>query len=271
MRIGPILCLLLAIAAASAGVAPAAPPANLVLAELLADVATIQPSKPFMLNVKLKIRPGWHVYWKYAGDSGMPTKIKWKLPAGFEAGDVGFPIPKRIELPGDLVNYGYEDEVVLLTRVTPPSDVKVGSTIDVLADVSWLVCDDSCIPGKTSLKLSILADSSAPPANERVFQTWESQLPTKGQASGLDLKPTAGGAFLAQFNPPPSAKDLTWFPAPPAGAGVEDASSKGNTFTFKLAPSAKKDDRIGFLVAYTDETGHRRGVEFTVELPSAVK
>lgn len=271
MRIGLILCLLLGMWLAPAGVAAAAPPANLVQAELLADVATIQPGKPFTFGVKLKIHPGWHVYWKYAGDSGMPTKIKWKFPTGFEAGEVEFPIPKRIELPGGVVNYGYEDEVVLMTRVMPPSDLKVGSTADLLADVSWLVCEDSCIPGKASLKLSILVDSSAPSANEKVFQTWKSQLPAKGQASDLNLKLADDGAFVAQVNPPAFAKELTWFPAPPAGAGVEDASPKESTFTFKLAPPAKKDDRMGFLVAYTDETGHRRGVEFVVELPSASK
>src|SRR5438874_13838035 len=90
--------------------AVAAPPKDLVQATLLADVDSVKPGKPFTLGVLLKIKPGWHVYWTNPGDSGAPTRVKWNLPEGWKAAELQYPIPRRIELPGGVVNYGYEDQ-----------------------------------------------------------------------------------------------------------------------------------------------------------------
>src|SRR5271156_3093275 len=43
-----------------------------------------------------KLEPGWHVYWKNAGDSGEPPRVRWTLPDGVSAGDFQFPAPKRL-------------------------------------------------------------------------------------------------------------------------------------------------------------------------------
>ena len=48
---------------------------ELVKATLIADVSSIQPGQKFRLGVLYRIEPGWHIYWKYPGDSGIPTKI----------------------------------------------------------------------------------------------------------------------------------------------------------------------------------------------------
>src|SRR5438067_6037154 len=85
----------------------AAPPKELVTATLLADVDSVKAGKPFTLGVLLKIKPGWHVYWKNPGDSGLPTRVTWKLPEGFTADELRFPIPTRFDQPGDIIGYGY--------------------------------------------------------------------------------------------------------------------------------------------------------------------
>src|SRR4051794_3025095 len=120
------LCLLLvgwfaclATSAAHAVPRPGASSANgeLVRAKLLADVSAIQPGQPFTVGVLLTIEPGWHVYWKNPGDSGLSTSAKWTLPEGFKAGDLQFPVPTRFDLEGGLVNYGYHDEVMLTATI----------------------------------------------------------------------------------------------------------------------------------------------------------
>ena len=58
-----------------------------------------------------KLEPGWHVYWKNAGDSGEPPHIQWTLPQGITAGPMQFPAPKRLPL-GPLMDFGYENEVL---------------------------------------------------------------------------------------------------------------------------------------------------------------
>src|SRR5437867_4446565 len=54
---------------------------ELVKATLLADTSAIIPGKPFTAGMLLRMAPGWHTYWKFSGDAGLPTETKWKLPA----------------------------------------------------------------------------------------------------------------------------------------------------------------------------------------------
>ena len=44
--------------------------------------------------------PGWHTYWKFPGDAGIPTELKWKLPPGWKVGEIQWPIPLKLSEPG---------------------------------------------------------------------------------------------------------------------------------------------------------------------------
>ena len=52
-----------------------------------------------------KLEPGWHIYWKNAGDSGEPPSIQWALPKGITATSMQFPAPERLPL-GPLMDFG---------------------------------------------------------------------------------------------------------------------------------------------------------------------
>src|SRR5215467_14041601 len=65
--------------------ARASPPADeRVRAELIAEPQAIAAGQPFWVGVRLRIKEGWHVYWRNRGDSGTPT-ITWHLPPAFAA------------------------------------------------------------------------------------------------------------------------------------------------------------------------------------------
>src|SRR5262245_29905000 len=66
--------------AAPQGVAQTYQGKELVRPELLADTNAIVPGKPFTVGLLLRMAPGWHTYWKFSGDAGLPTELKWKLP-----------------------------------------------------------------------------------------------------------------------------------------------------------------------------------------------
>ncbi|HZZ93440.1 MAG TPA: protein-disulfide reductase DsbD domain-containing protein [Usitatibacter sp.] len=159
-------CAALAALACAAGAAPLVKTQH-VEAELVADSASAQPGKPLTMGLKLRMEPGWHTYWKNPGDSGLPTRIQWQLPPGWKAGAIEWPYPQKLPV-GPLMNYGYEDEVVLLVPVTPPADAPLGRA-DVKAHVEWLVCKDICIPEKGELDFT-LPVSKAPPAPEPRWQ-----------------------------------------------------------------------------------------------------
>ena len=138
-----------------------------VEAQLVTEKAAARPGSGFVVGLRLRMEPQWHTYWKNPGDSGLPTKIKWTLPAGWKAGEIQWPYPQKLPV-GPLMNYGYEDEVILLTEISVPPDAAAGKA-DIKADVEWLVCKDICIPEKGALDLSIPV-ANASPADDPRFQ-----------------------------------------------------------------------------------------------------
>ena len=96
---------------------------ELVKASLQADTSAIVPGKPFNVGLLLHMAPGWHTYWKYSGDAGLPTEIKWNLPPDWKVGEIQWPTPFKTNDPGDIQTYGYQDEVLLIQEITPPARI----------------------------------------------------------------------------------------------------------------------------------------------------
>jgi thiol:disulfide interchange protein DsbD len=142
-----------------------------------------------------KLEPGWHIYWKNAGDSGEPPKIDWTLPKGVTADPMQFPAPKRLPL-GPLMDFGYENEVLFPVRLGVDKSFKPGSTVHLAAKVSWLVCREVCIPGKANLELDVPVVASKPAGNGIVidlFKRLNAALPQalpSGDTAVLQLTPT---------------------------------------------------------------------------------
>ena len=131
-----------------------------VRVELVAENQSTQAGRDFALGLLFHLEKGWHVYWRNPGDSGSPPQVAWTLPAGFRAGAMEWPYPRRIPV-GPLMNYGYEDEVLLITpmhaaRQPPSGGAKIGAAL------KWVVCQELCIAGKGNLSLKVPVTSGAP-------------------------------------------------------------------------------------------------------------
>jgi thiol:disulfide interchange protein/DsbC/DsbD-like thiol-disulfide interchange protein len=125
-----------------------------VAASLVASKDAVAPGETVYVALRQKIEAHWHTYWRNSGDSGEPTRIKWDLPAGWRAGDIVWPAPKKIPV-GPLMNYGYEDEVLLPVPVTAPAGAKPGDKVTLKAQVSLLVCAEVCVPEDDALSLTL--------------------------------------------------------------------------------------------------------------------
>src|SRR5215510_3407109 len=161
---------------AQSGALPDAEPK--VHASFIAEHAAVTPGGKVTVALRELIRENWHTYWVNPGDSGAPTVINWQLPEGWTAAAPQFPYPERIPV-GPLMNFGYEDEVVLLSDITAPANAAPGQVI-LEADVMWLVCSDVCIPEEThlSLPLNVAADAPPPSAEHAdLFAAARTKLP----------------------------------------------------------------------------------------------
>ena len=132
-------------------------------ADLIAATDAIVPGQPLIVALRLRHQPEWHTYWQVPGDSGLPTQIKWQLPAGFTAGPIEWPHPKRLPV-GPLMNFGYEGETLLLTTIKVPADLPAGTPITLNAKAAWLECKDVCIPGDAEVSLSLPVRQQAVPS-----------------------------------------------------------------------------------------------------------
>ena len=149
---------------------------------LISSVEVFEPGKPFKVGVHLQMPVGWHTYWINPGDSGIPTEVQWRLPEGFTASPVEWPVPERIESP-PLVTFGYEKEVLLLTTITPPLNFKLGTSTKISASIRWLECKETCLPGKATAELSLLAGNqerlSKNEAITTLIQKFQAEVPRK--------------------------------------------------------------------------------------------
>jgi thiol:disulfide interchange protein len=131
-----------------------------VRAELLAHAPDgLLPGKTVWLGLQLTHQPEWHTYWKNSGDSGLPTQLQWTLPEGLTAGDIAWPVPKKIPI-GNLANYGYEGTVVLPVPVTVAPTFKASGNVEVKLQANWLVCKKECIPEDAQLTLKLPAQGA---------------------------------------------------------------------------------------------------------------
>jgi hypothetical protein len=114
-----------------------------------------------LIGIKFKINPGWHIYWKYPGDSGLPTQVRVSAPKGSTVSETLWPTPVRFIQAGGLQGIGYEGEAVLLNRLTVPVAAR---TEPIKIQARWVGCSQKiCVPGKAEFSLvtqDILKNSS---------------------------------------------------------------------------------------------------------------
>jgi thiol:disulfide interchange protein DsbD len=135
------------------------------MVELISEYDAVVPGQSFDLALRFDLEEHWHIYWKNPGASGLSTTIDWLLPERIEAGDVQWPAPERIQL-GGLVNYGYEEEAVFIVTLQAPEDLKLGSDLAITANLFWLICKETCLPGEAALDLVLPVASKAEPSAE---------------------------------------------------------------------------------------------------------
>lgn len=237
---------------------------------VLAEKNTIKAGEEIWIGVEQSIAPEWHTYWLNPGDSGSAPKHNWKLPAGFEIGDIQWPAPEKIPYP-PLLNYGYSERVLLLQKLTAPQELPDGP-ISLTVDAETLVCKDVCIPEYGTFTLT-LNDQDAPEEDNSAYfaqtiEQWPQIVDWAAEFSALN------GNFILNIETPEGFKDdieessLQFIPADwgvvenaaPAETGFQDNII---VITQKLGerPAADIKDVSGILI-YADKQGAHKAISF---------
>ncbi len=241
-----------------------------VRAELLAHAPDgVVPGAPVLLGLKLEHKPEWHTYWVNPGDSGLPTTLAWTLPAGFGAGDIMWPTPKKLPV-GPMVNYGYDGTLLLPVKVDVPASF-AAATLQVKLEAQWLVCKDVCIPEQGSFALDIPA-RAATGVNGALFEAARRALPVAADG-GLAGKAAIGANGLnVELRGMPAAwhgKPVEFFAEL---AGVIDHAAKvtgqwqGATWTATVPLSSERTESPASLVAVLATPGQGAGLRVSLDV-----
>ncbi len=153
--------------------APAIAQARGIEPELVAEGAAA-PGGEVELAILMKTRPGWHGYWLNPGDAGLPMDVEWTLPPGYSVGPLRYPVPTRLTVAG-IMNYVYEDDYAVLTRLKVPAGAS--GTVPISAKARWLACTDTiCVPEQGEFSLQLPVGQLQPEATAQ-FDEWKRALP----------------------------------------------------------------------------------------------
>ena len=225
---------------------------QLVKAQLVADTQRIEPGQKFRLGVLYTMVPNWHIYWKYAGDAGIPTQIDWQLPPGFRAGPLQWPLPGREQEPGGLEVFDYNNEVLLFTEVQAPEQLP-GGPIELAAKSNWLVCERECVPGDAQLSLK-LNDGGQGPANQDIFSKYAASVPKAGSIPAgysVSMK-SSGSQMVVEFSGVPEGSRLDFFPEPPENVVLNHGKQAGKSVVLSVDGGNAMDRLKGVAVVQSN-------------------
>jgi thiol:disulfide interchange protein/DsbC/DsbD-like thiol-disulfide interchange protein len=199
--------------------------------ELRSAARAVAPGDTIPVAIRLRPNPGWHTYWRHAGDVGSAPVVTWRLPQGVTAAPLRWPAPERMEAP-PLASYGYKREVHLLGAVHVPPSARVGSSIDLAAEITWVVCHEECVAGDANVALTVpvAATTVADEAVARVFAAEAARVPARVEGWRFAAAADSNNVLLHVY--PPDAAATAWGRTPPRvqffidSAGVIDHAAQ---------------------------------------------
>ena len=263
---------------AVAGPASSVVTTNEVRAELMAWAPEgVSAGKPVWLGLQIAHQPEWHTYWKNPGDSGLPTMLEWKLPAGIDPGEIAWPTPKKIPI-GTLANYGYENTVLLPVPLTIAPGFNA-SQLDVKLKAAWLVCRKECIPQEGEFTLSVPVKSSTA-TNAQAFAAAFAAAPKPlvgGVSGSSDIQVGSDGLKITLAGLPAALQGKTLAFFPETGNVTEPAapvkqSWQGDQWTAQvpLTPHRTESPTVMPLVVAFNDAAYRLEVPVSGSWPAPV-
>lgn len=247
--------------------------------ELISERTTALPGETIYLALDKTLDEGWHVYWRNAGDAGLPPEIFWdEGPLGEKTEDEDFvwPIPKLLPVvEGEIMDYGYDDAVTLPFAVTVPEDALGSIIFRGVAD--YLICKDVCIPESAPVDFTLFIGTSQVPdeANAAKIATalaatpvpFEGETAIRETSDGLQLNLAPGTEGLLDET------SLRFFPYQNeiVHAAVQSQSKGPNGASLDMRKAARESlsETLDGVVVATASDGTRSGYLISAPVVSA--
>ena len=134
-----------------------------------------------LAGVEIKLKPGWHTYWRYPGDSGVPPHFTFPGSDNVAAVKVLYPAPHAMtDETGTII--GYTDDVVFPVRVTPRQK---GKPVTLNLHVDYAVCEKMCVPVEAKAQLTLPGGNTE---TDAAVAAAEGRVPKQMSAAEAGLK-----------------------------------------------------------------------------------
>src|SRR5215471_10926277 len=193
-------------------------------------------------GVEIRLKSGWHTYWRYPGDAGVPPRFDFTGSQNVKAVDVLWPAPQPIP-EHDLVTIGYTSDVILPLAVVPENSAR---PVKLRLKLDYAVCETLCVPAEGKAELVLTGGSSW---QDAALAAAETRVPRKaplGESAPLAIKSVrredgAGGRRVIVDVAAPAGARITLFaegPTPdwalPVPKAIDGAPVGLQRFAFAL-------------------------------------
>ena len=135
-------------------------------------------------GIEIKLKPGWHTYWRYPGDAGIPPHFDFQGSQNVKSVEVRWPAPKRLP-EGSVMTIGYDRDVTLPIAVVPEDPAKP-VTLRMKAD--YAICEKVCAPADGKAELTLVPGTSKLQAQLTAAGRLVPKPQTVGQGTGLAIR-----------------------------------------------------------------------------------
>jgi DsbC/DsbD-like thiol-disulfide interchange protein len=132
-------------------------------------------------GIEIKLKPGWHTYWRYPGDSGVPPRFSFSGSDNVATVKVLYPAPQAItDEAGTTI--GYKGGVIFPLRVFPRQKDK---PVTLHIKLEYAVCEKLCVPVEARTELTLPGEAGA---NDAALSAAEAHVPAAVTAAEVGLK-----------------------------------------------------------------------------------
>jgi DsbC/DsbD-like thiol-disulfide interchange protein len=166
-------------------IAGAPPPARNVKTNVKTNVPTNAPvTARLRAGIEVRLKAGWHTYWRYPGDAGVPPRFDFAGSQNVKSVDVLWPAPQPIREQG-LVAIGYVSDVIWPLVIVPEDPSK---PVTLRLKLDYAVCEKLCVPAEAKAELVL---AGGPSSWEGALAGAEARVPKKlalGEGTSLAVK-----------------------------------------------------------------------------------
>ncbi len=141
-------------------------------ARLIAGARPAGQGAPLRAGIEIRLSRGWHTYWRYPGDAGVPPRFDFAGSQNVKAVEVLWPAPRRLPEAG-LTAIGYDRDVIFPLRVTALDPAK---PVTLQAKLDYAICEKLCVPAQAKSELALAGGASA---QEARLTEAEARVPQK--------------------------------------------------------------------------------------------